>query len=57
MFMEASVPKQLWWRPPSSALTYVLLVVLALGSHGLLWSAAAVLGAPAQAVRHAVNLL
>ena len=39
------------------SLTYVLLVVLALSSHGLLWSAATVLRAPTQAVRHTVHLL
>lgn len=36
---------------------YVLLVVLALSSHGLLWSAVTVLRAPTQAVRHTVHFL
>lgn len=38
-------------------LTYVLLVVLALSSHRLLWSAVTVLRASTQAVRHTVHLL
>lgn len=42
---------------PGLALTNVLLVVLALSSHGLLRSAVTVLRAPTQAVRHAVHLL
>lgn len=42
---------------PAPVLTYVLLVVLALSSHGLLWSAVTVLRAPTQAVRHTVHFL
>lgn len=37
--------------------TYVLLVVLALSSHRLLWSAVTVLRASTQTVRHTVHLL
>lgn len=42
---------------PAQVCTYVLLVMLTLGGHGLLWSAVAMLRAATQAVGHAVHLL